>query len=203
MLDGAAISGSGTVNRYNASYETGAGNTIQIAAIASTEMAGPPEAMAQEGAYFAALQKVAGYVVTAESLEFLDGQGATLVKYEASEPTPLVGTQWQATAYNNGRGGLQSLATDSAITAVFADDDTLSGNAGVNQYNTGYTASDDGTMTVDAQIVTTFMAGPDELMTQEAAYLAALPLTATYSIEGNELWLRDEGGATLAQYVAK
>jgi heat shock protein HslJ len=57
-------------------------------------------------------------------------------------------------------------------------------------------------MSIDAAIATTRMAGPEELMRQEAAYLAALPQTATYSIEGDDLWLRDADGAALAQYVA-
>ena len=198
-----AITGSGTINRYNASYETGPGNTIQMSTIASTEMAGPPEAMAQEGAYFAALQKTATYTVTAESLELLDDQGQVLIKYDAVEPTPLTGTEWQATAYNNGKGGLQSLAADSVITATFGDDGRLSGNASVNQYNTTYAVSGEGTMTIDSAIATTKMAGPEELMAQEAAYLAALPQTATYTIDGDQLWLRDANGAALAQYVAK
>ena len=58
-------------------------------------------------------------------------------------------------------------------------------------------------MSIDAQIISTQMAGPADLMQQEAAYLAALPKTATYTIEGDELWLRDSGGAALAHYVAK
>jgi hypothetical protein len=40
-------------------------------------------------------------------------------------------------------------------------------------------------------------------MRHEAAYLAALPKTATYSIEGEALWLRDVDGAAPAHYVAK
>ena len=197
------ITGSGTVNRYNASYETGSGNTIQIAAAASTQMAGPPEAMAQEAAYFAALQKAVTYAATAESLELLDDEGQVLIKYDAVEPTPLTGTEWQATAYNNGKGGLQSPAADSMITATFGDDGTLSGNASVNQYNATYTVSAEDTMTIDSAIATTKMAGAEELMAQEAAYLAALPQTATYTIDGDQLWLRDANGAALAQYVAK
>ncbi len=58
-------------------------------------------------------------------------------------------------------------------------------------------------MTIDAKIVSTKMAGPADLMRQEDAYLAALPKTSTYSIEGDELWLRDPTGAALAHYVAK
>ena len=58
-------------------------------------------------------------------------------------------------------------------------------------------------MTIDEQIISTKMAGPPELMEQEAAYLAALPQTATFTIEGDELWLRDAEGAALAHYVAE
>lgn len=198
-----AMSGSGTVNRYSASYETSSGNSIRIFEASSTQMAGPPEAMAQETAYFGALENVASYVVTAESLEFRDDKGRTLVLYEAAEPVPLVGTEWEATAYNNGKGALQSLDADSRITALFADDGSLSGNASVNQYMTEYTVSGENTMAIGAAIGTTKMAGPENLMAQEAAYLDALPQTATYAIDGSELWLRDADGAALAHYVAK
>jgi len=57
-------------------------------------------------------------------------------------------------------------------------------------------------MTIMPDIVTTKMAGPEKLMKQEAAYLAALPQAADYTIEGDELWLRGNEGAVLAQYVA-
>ena len=126
-----------------------------------------------------------------------------LVKYEAVEPTALTGTEWQALAYNNGKDALQSLAADSTITALFGTDGSLAGNASVNQYTTTYTTSGEDQMTIAGPIASTMMAGPDALMAQEAAYLAALPKTATYSIDGDELWLRDATGAALAHYVAK
>ncbi len=197
------VTGSGTVNRYTASYTTGPGNTIEIGAAASTQMAGPEDAMAQEQAYFAALQKAATYEVTDASLTLLDDKDKVLVKYEAVEPTALTGTEWQALAYNNGKDALQSLAADSTITAVFGTDGSLAGNASVNQYSTTYTTSGQDQMTIASPIASTMMAGPDALMAQEAAYLAALPKTATYSIDGDELWLRDATGAALAHYVAK
>ncbi len=85
---------------------------------------------------------------------------------------------------------------------MFGEDGNLSGKASVNQYSTAYTTTDDA-MTIDEQIISTKMAGPPELMEQEAAYLAALPQTATFTIEGDELWLRDAEGAALAHYVAE
>jgi heat shock protein HslJ len=196
------LSGSGGVNRYTATYETPSDGKIAISQPAATLMAGPPKAMAQEEAYFAALGKATRYAVTADALTLMDDEGATLVSYAAVQPVTLEGTQWDALAYNNGKGALQSLAASSAITATFGSDGSLTGNAGVNQYTTTYTTSGD-MMTIDAAIATTKMAGPEELMQQEAAYLAALPQTATYTIEGDELWLRDSTGAALAHYVAR
>ncbi len=169
----------------------------------STQMAGPEPAMAQEAAYFAAIQKAATYRVTSDSLTLLDKDGATQVKYEAVAEASLTGTEWSATAYNNGKGGLQSLAADTQITAMFDTKGGLAGNATINQYNTTYTTGDDGKMTISDQIISTKMAGPDAFMAQEAAYLAALPKTATYAIEGDTLTLRDADGAALATYAAK
>ena len=99
------------------------------------------------------------------------------------------------------QGGPAVADASSAITAIFGSDGTLAGNASVNRYTTTY-ATSGSTMSVDAQIISTKMAGPEKLMKQEAAYLAALPQTATYTIEGDELWLRDSTGAALAHYVA-
>jgi heat shock protein HslJ len=195
------MSGSGGVNRYTATYETTSDGTIMISQPAATLMAGPPAAMRQEQAYFAALEKVAGFSVTSDALTLADDQGAALVRYEARQPTELQGTTWEALAYNNGKQALVSLEASGTITAVFGEDGSLTGNASVNRYTTTYTATGEA-MTVDAAIATTKMAGPEELMRQEAAYLAALPQTATYSIEGDDLWLRDADGAALAHYVA-
>jgi heat shock protein HslJ len=197
------MTGSGTVNSYVASYTTGPGDVIQIGMPASTMMAGPEDAMAQEQAYFAAIQKAATYTVKGDSLTLLDKDGNTLVKYETAAPTELTGTEWQALAYNNGKGGLQSVAAGSTITATFGKDGTLGGNASINTYSTTYKTSGTDGMTIDGAITSTKMAGPDDLMQQEAAYLAALPQTATYEIDGETLWLRAADGAALAEYVAK
>lgn len=197
------MGGSATINRYNATYTTNVGNTIEISGPMNTLMAGPPEAMAQEQAYLAAIQNAATYEVDQDSLTLLDSEGRVLVKYESTPDTELTSTEWHAIAYNNDSGGLQSLALDSTITAIFNEDETLGGKASVNQYSTTYTTSGENQMTIDSKIAVTEMAGPDDLMAQEAAYLAALPQTSTFEIDGDTLWLRDAGGAAVAQYVAQ
>jgi len=196
------VSGSGGVNRYNAGYETPSPDGISIGTIAATQMAGPSAAMKQEAAYFAALAAASSYSATADSLTLADDQGTTLVRFESVPPTALQDTEWHALAYNNGKDALVGITAAGDITAVFAADGTLSGNASVNRYSTTYTTSG-ASMTIDAAIATTKKAGDDKLMKQEAAYLAALPTTATYTIEGDELWLRDASGAAVAHYVAR
>jgi heat shock protein HslJ len=196
------VSGSGGVNRYSAGYATEPPDGITIEQPAATLMAGPEDAMVQEQAYFTALAAATSFTVDGETLTLKDAEGTTLVRYEAVTPTALEGTTWQALAYNNGRGALQSPAADTSITAVFGEDGSLSGNASVNQYSTTYSTSGE-TMSISGAIATTKMAGPPEATEQEAAYLAALPLTATYTIEGDELWLRDAEGAALAHYRAE
>jgi heat shock protein HslJ len=170
----------------------------------TTEMAGPPDLMDQEAAYYAALPKATTYKVTETSLTLFDSKGAILVTYEAVPPAPLTGTEWQTVGYHTGTSGDQVVSSDDAvITATFGADGTLSGNAGVNQYSTKYKAAADGTMTIDPQIATTKMAGPENLMAQERAYLAALPKTDTHAIDGDQLTLRDASGAVIVQFTAK
>ena len=148
-----------------------------------------------------ALEQVAGFSATADSLTLTDEQGEALVRYEARQPTALQGTTWEALAYNSGKQALVSLEASSSITAEFGDDGSLTGEASVNSDGAGDTTSRE-TKSIDVAIVTTKMAGPEKLMRQEAAYLAALPQTATWSTEGDEHWLRDADGAALEHDVA-
>ena len=105
-------------------------------------MAGPEEAITQEAALLRGAAEGGGVLtVTADSLTLLADQGVTLVRYTAVQPTTLEGTEWDALAYNNGKGALQSLAASSAITATFGTDGSLAGNASINQYSTSYTTS--------------------------------------------------------------
>jgi heat shock protein HslJ len=196
------VSGSTGVNQYNGQYTTQADNKIEITVGPMTLMAGPPAAMALEQSFITALKSAKRYSVTETTLTLQDEVGEVLVSYKILKATPLVGTEWDCTMYNNGRGGVQSLVASSAITAVFGADDSLTGNAGVNKCNGTYVA-DKGTIKIDAAIASTMMAGDPEIMAQEAAYLAALPKATTYEIDGSTLTLRDSTGAAMAGYQAK
>jgi heat shock protein HslJ len=195
--------GSGSVNSWGGAYTTGPGNTIRISDVVTTEMAGPQNLMDQEAAYYAALPKAVTYKVMADSLILYDDKGTVLVSYEVIPPAPLAGTVWQATPLSTGGPDQAVSSDDPVITAVFSADGKLSGKSPVNQYSTTYTFTADGKMTIDPQIISTKMAGSPAAMAQEAAYLAALPKTASYSIQADQLTLSDASGAVLVQFTAQ
>lgn len=68
------FAGSGGVNRLMGGY-TVDGTTLTFSQVASTMMAGPPEAMAQEQVIVAALGRVRGYRITGDQLTLLDETG--------------------------------------------------------------------------------------------------------------------------------
>lgn len=73
------------------------------------------------------------------------------------------------------------------ITIAFTDT-AASGFAGVNQYTTTFTSGPDGDLDLGA-IAATRMAGPDDAMKAEQAYLAVLDTVTGYTVSGDELEL--------------
>jgi len=193
-----AVTGNASVNRYNGTYTTSTDDAITFGPVTATLMAGPEPLMTQETNYLAAMTATRTYRVSADKLELFDESGKPTVTYAAAKPAALTGQTWYCTGYNNGKQAVVGMVDTTPVTAVFADDLTLSGNGGVNQYNTTYTVTDD-KMTISDKIVSTKMAGSDKLMEQEQLYLAALPTTTRYEITGDELILWN-GDARVASY---
>ncbi|MCB8984580.1 MAG: META domain-containing protein [Ardenticatenaceae bacterium] len=108
----------------------------------------------------------------------------------------LAGTSWQLQSLQ----GAEVLA-DTAITAVFGSDGTLSGNAGCNTYSTSYTV-DGSSLTINPMIISTMMACEDSIMQQETSYLAVLPTAVSWAVDGDTLTLSDASGAALLVYTA-
>ena len=74
----ARFSGSGGVNRLMGGY-TLDGNSLTFSQVASTMMAGPPEAMQQEQAIIAALGSVRGFSITGDQLTLVDAAGQSVL----------------------------------------------------------------------------------------------------------------------------
>lgn len=192
------LTGSTGVNLYNATYIAPKANDIAITLGPITLRAGSPAAMKAEAAYLAALKGAVSYAVDDQSLTLFDSTGNATVTYVVDVPVPLVGTNWTMVMYNNGHGGFQGAEASATVTALFAQDGTLSGNGGINQYHATYKSSD--TTIAIGPIAATQMAGPEALMTQETAYFAALEKASTYAMEGDIMTLRDSTGAAMVGY---
>jgi heat shock protein HslJ len=173
----------------------GAALTIQLGP--STLVGCPPDSQADQ--FVADLSQVASYTVGQGSLRLgLRTPGGEMLL--APRPLPeLVGPDWQLNAYNNGRGGVQSVLADSKSDAVFGTDGRVTGSAGCNRYMGGYQASS-GSLTI-GPLATTRMACEQALMDQEAAYIQALESTAEYAFDNDMLVLRDASGAIQAIFV--
>ena len=200
-FEGGTITGNTGGNQYQGTYQTQPGNGISIQIGPMTRAAGSPTAMKFEAAYVAALGQAATYKVDGSKLTLLSSTGAELVVYSVFTPAALTGTNWVCTMYNNGRGGFQSVAASSTITALFEANGTLSGSGGVNQYHTTYTVTSDSISI--APPAATMIAGPPDVMNQEAAYFAALGRASTYAIEGSTMTLRAPDGAAMVAYTDK
>jgi heat shock protein HslJ len=204
-----SLGGSSGCNNYSTTYEV-SGDQISISGpIASTMMMCPaPGVMDQESEYLAALEMVSSYTIEAEQLTLYDAQGQTILTYTVSKPTSLVGTQWEVIGYNNGKGGVVSVVIGTELSALFAQDGTLSGSAGCNNYNAAYEVDDpslaEGEISIGPAATTRMFCGePEGTMDQESQYLAALEMAEVYRIEGDRLQLRTTAGSLVADSRVK
>ena len=201
LSDGQAT-GSGGCNRffgsYTASNPTAASGDLVFGPIGSSLMACPDPAGTAEAAYLAALATVASYVVDGNGLTLSDASGNAVLVYSYAG-LPTVEGAWLVTGFNNG-SAVTSPTLGSELTADFAPDGTVSGNAGCNHFSAAYTT--DGAAITFGPILTTLMACPDAAVTaQETQYLAALAASTAWSQAPGTLTLTDATGATQVTFV--
>lgn len=91
---------------------------------------------------------------------------------------------------------VSSVAMPDGITMTFAED-SVGGQAPVNSWSAGYTATEGGGLEL-GPIASTLMAGPDEAMRAEEAYFALLELVDGYTaVAAGELYLFDDQAQVL------
>jgi heat shock protein HslJ len=102
---------------------------------------------------------------------------------------------------------LESLAGKDALPATTItlefSDDQVSGTAGCNHYGGGYRAGADSLRVSDIFATEMWCEGPEGVMEQEQAYLAALSGAASYRIDGGRLEMLDGTGAQVLVFVAQ
>jgi heat shock protein HslJ len=195
-------SGSGGVNTFTGQWSADEDGVFELGPLAATKMAGPLALMDQEAAYLAALDSAESYSLTGDVFELLDGDGEVVVSYRPAAPAlTLEGTVWRCTGYNNGQDAFVSVVSGSEITTEFegSGSGAITGSSGVNDFSGEYTL-DGSSLTISSAVATTQTEGPADLMDQESAYLAMLPLIETYKIVGETLTVYGAEDLRLAMY---
>ncbi len=113
----------------------------------------------------------------------------------------LIGSHWQATGYNNGRGALVSLIEGTEINLHFGAEGRVEGSAGCNQYSAPFEIQGEHITIGPASSTRKFCAEPTGLMAQEAAFLAALPQAIQLEMIGERLEMRMADGALVATWT--
>ncbi|MEA2009877.1 MAG: META domain-containing protein [Actinomycetota bacterium] len=198
MFEDDNAAGNASCNQYGGSFELD-GSSLTFGPLISTEMfCGDPGIMDQETAYLAALESVDSWTIDGETMT-LSSNGAPVLTYAAISQD-LAGTSWDLLAYNNGTGGFESAWGDEPVTAIFADDGTLSGSAGCNGYNATWEI-DDGSIEIGPAASTKMMCGDEQIMIQETRYLELLGLAETYRVDAGALEMFDVDGTRILQYL--
>ncbi|WP_067075989.1 META domain-containing protein [Methanoculleus horonobensis] len=198
------VGGSAGCNSYGAGYTVDGAN-LAIEPAIRTEMycSEPPGLMDQEDRYLALLAEVASYRVENDRLILADSEGNNLLVFEKAAPTPdlpLVGTKWVLDSYSTGGDAISSVIAGATVTANFAADGNVGGNAGCNHYGGEYTL-DGANLAVSSLFSTLMYCQTPGVMEQESAYLAHLANASSYRTEGDRLILTDAEGNDLLFFV--
>jgi heat shock protein HslJ len=113
----------------------------------------------------------------------------------------LTDARWVLVSYLNEAGETFDALADREVTVEFGEDGQLGGNGGCNSYFAGYTV--DGANLTVSQAGSTMMACmPEEIMQQEARYLANLQAAASFAIDGEQLQIANAEGQTVLTFRA-
>jgi heat shock protein HslJ len=201
-FDNDKMTGSDGCNRYHTAYTLNADKLNINKNVASTMMACPEPIMRQASSYIGALTQATGYKIEGQQLTLLDAEDKPLAAFK-KQRVELNGTSWRVTNINNGKQAVTSLIKDSKLTANFGSNGHLNGSAGCNNYNASYQVTNQN-IKIGVILTTKMMCSePDDIMSQEMQFLAALKTTATYQIDGKRLELRTAEGALAIMLISQ
>ena len=146
---------------------------------------------------FSLLTLLAALVLSAcAPVRTLPGSAAPAAPERMLTGNPLADTSWQLTELNG-----QAPLADVTVTLNLAADGSAGGNDGCNAYFIDYTVDGDAiTFGVGGS---TMMACAEPIMTQAAAFQAALASAATFAVNGDTLTFSDASGAAVAVFTAQ
>ena len=117
-----------------------------------------------------------------------------------SPSTASRGNEWRLVKWL-ANGAETLMVPDSAVTIAFDPAGKIAGSASVNRFAGTYRFDIDGRLEWPrAGFTLTKMAGPQPLMAQERAFLESLRRTTLYRVDGPQLVLESQSGATVLTF---
>ena len=180
------LSGSAGVNRYFAPYLI-TGDKLSVSIVGTTRRMGPENLMTQEAEFVKMLENAKSIKVEGDKLVIAtkDGKEMIFTEKEVTFEEAVKGKTFTLV------GSLE----DHPITIEFVEG-RLAGSAGINGYSTSYEVDGEEIM-IKPQIISTMMAGPEEAMNQESAYLMDLSKAEKVNMDGDSLLITLEDGKVL------
>jgi heat shock protein HslJ len=181
-LEDGTVTGFSGCNTFHGTYTTD-GTSLTFGMLGTTMMACEAPASTVESELLHRLEETTSFTIGVSGLELLDASGKAVVHANVSNSS-LVG-DWAITGYLNAdaNGFMSVLEGDAAPTASFAEDGTVSGNAGCNTYNGPWTQSGDRTDISVGPLATTRMACADQdANDQETSLLQALEASVSADV---------------------
>jgi heat shock protein HslJ len=190
------VAGLSGCNRYDALYREG-GRTLLISAPSVTLMACDEESMAFETAYLSALQSSRFFSAQRDTLTIFSAIGEPVLVFDASPRNPLLGT-WEVDSFATAPNSVSAPLEGTELEVVFGLA-SVGGFAGCNSFSGTYGTN--GNAVRVGALATTRMACPDEIMTQETAFLEALQGAALLDRQGDTMLLTDLSGSLTVALV--
>ncbi|MCY7417722.1 MAG: META domain-containing protein [Chloroflexi bacterium] len=198
VLNDGRAGGSGGCNQWFADY-TLDGDSLTFGIVGSTMMFCDGDRGTIETFYLADLRAVAVWAIDGSTLTLSASDGQPVLAFTVQPVPSLVGS-WVVTGYNNGADAV--VGSDGDVVTLTFDATSVSGNAGCNGFSGTWTLDGD-TLAISPLMSTRMACEPTEIMTREAAVMAALEASTVIRSEADgSISLLDASGAVQLTLVA-
>jgi heat shock protein HslJ len=190
------VTGFAGCNDFDALYRTG-GRMLLVGMPRMTLMACSETASAFESNFMALLQQSRFYSIRADHLVVRGPDRSILLVFVGAPNNPLLGA-WEVDSFAAGGGAVTSPLEGTDLSVVFRLR-TAGGSAGCNTFDGPYTTN--GAVAAIGPLATTRMACAEDVMAQEASFLAALQGVGRIEQRANAVNLQDRDGNLLVALV--
>jgi heat shock protein HslJ len=158
----------------------------------------PPGVMEQEATFISAFLSSTNYELADDKLYIYTVENQRLMTMLPAEQVPLEGTTWSL-RFKFNDAELQPIIPETTVT-VESDGETLTGNAGCNDYSAPLIREDGSVKVGEITVTEEVCESPESIMEQEADYLEALQSATSVEELAGALFLYNSDEAPILLY---